>query len=206
MFKKVLPTVLILFTSQLSLADIDYKVDLNADANHCELYVDELGESGHYGYHGAGYINLFTTLNTRPSDDVANVGMFISYHEEVSKRVYNEETEEYQTEILSSKMREEFILGKKEHNSNRYVINFTKRGSHYGKKTNTQIERFAFFVDIRENGQIKRLWLKNGELDFSNDDISKDNYYYSDTVRGYNKAYMWRDSGSPIFDMRNRCQ
>lgn len=173
------------------LAALAAEPEWNADANHCELYVDELMFTRQSVY-GQSSEYFLIRMQTRAQDNVQNIGMFVRFQED-------------------GQVREEIILADKpDYNHGRPLsyLTFYTASKSGGQTFRRTLERFAFFVDVAsDSGSVTRLWLKDGSQDFSADALSRDKYNYSYPVGwGYGTAeYLWRDSGSPVFAKRVEC-
>ena len=73
-----------------------------------------------------------------------------------------------------------------------------------GQVPYSEVARFAFFLDVkRADGSIDRLWLKNGDRDFSIDDIRNYTIWGRDLGAG-REYYVAEDS--PLFNQKKACR
>jgi hypothetical protein len=159
--------------------------DIEADANHCELYVDDFavvqmpGRSTHH-------LPLVATLKTRPQDVVVGVGVFMST-----------------VQAFIAQLVPATIAG-----DDRWKVTFDPGlDAPLGGEEEKGVS-FAYFVDLRDGALFKRLWLRAGHRNFTLADFDSARWLFSDPVRlnGEDEfRYLWRDGGSPLFAARTSC-
>lgn len=158
---------------------------IEADADHCEFYVNSLGtERYHYG--GGGYDELLVvaylsvdvgSLVQAQGGKILQVGMRMNGQDDVA----------VQSEIERGYYKLRQTLWETGYNRSQYDL-------HY----------FAFFIDVqRPGGEVARLWLKNGDWDFNWPDVFQ-NYPKHVINRGPNSLEYVKDP-SPIYNQKKSC-
>lgn len=183
----------------------DFRPDLNADATHCELVVDDFALVNS-GTRGSYTTERVATLRLRAGDDVRGAGVFVAYEETLVKRTANPDGT-IASETTTRTRAESSLPARLEGGlaEARFTTNWDAYGMEIGDR---RIERFAYWVDLVQDGVKKRLWLKDGASDFTPAAYDADRYFYSNSVflGGYSSGrYLWRDSGSPLFAARADC-
>jgi hypothetical protein len=190
-------TILSLILATESFAsDNAYSISLEAPANHCEIFVDDFAVENRYIYHGSWEVNMLTTLISRTGDNVLDAGMYVRY----SEKHYNGSTE-------TNSEKDEYISAT-QMGENRYEVRFAEAYQSFSIRAYRTIKSFHYYVVVKDNnGTIKRLYIKNGRDNFTSEDIDRDRYNYSsDEYRNSSRLnYLWRDSGSTIFNSRYSC-
>lgn len=190
--------------------ELPYEVGLEADARHCELFVDEFALAKQSKF-GSRSDSLVVTLVTRAGDDVRNVGLVASVFESSSVRVGEPDEARFEGQRLLG-VTDDFLLAYPGEFKGRSFVELALDWNEYQTDFGTRkLDSFAFFVDLFQDGTFKRLWLRAAQgssfRDFVAADFAPSAFRYSDPVTwGYGSLeYLWRDSGSPLFDARSRC-
>lgn len=183
---------------------------IEADANNCEIYVDDFFEA-YTGVYGSSGQAIGAILQV-PSDAV-KAGMVVYFDETFQRYTY----ENGARQLVEEKVTEgatKFIEGRRLENNQgqaRFEVEFQESYDSQGREISTRtLRNFAFFVEFSSpSGDTYRFWLKDkGGADFLAADYDRANYYYSNGVfnGGYTtRYYLWQDSGSSLFDARNTC-
>jgi hypothetical protein len=162
-------------------AQIDYAVDGDYDANHCELFLNAVGD-GSFTNGGFSHRWLEAYVSVPPqSGDVLNVGMFVA---------------------TGSADSGNFILLADEIEPDYWRTGFTFE-SNVVSSHNHEVESFAFFVDVeRPDGEVARLWQSGGGQNYRPEDAfalaTFDHSIGGGTVRYANEA-------STVFDQKHAC-
>lgn len=181
-----------------------YKPDVEATAHHCELFVDNFSLYS-MSYRGARASSIDFEIVTRPEDEVINVGGLAWVQENSYVRV-NDERETFDGEKLIG-----FVYSRLFENrgyDGRAWLQLKVDWDQFGNNGGTRdLKRVNLFVDIRQDGQIKRLWLNENGSEFTRANYDQQSWPYSAGVPlGYGyKTYLFQDSGSPLFHARNSC-
>ena len=169
-------------------ACIDYTPALEADATHCEFYLNALGD-GYEGHYGIPFNWLEAYVSAGAQDgEILNVGMVVEYFDR------SDATEGAR-----------FMLGR-EIEPAYWLIGFSYVHTGYmgdGSYRYT-VERFAFFVDVRRpGGEVVRLWQSRGGAGYSWDDA-----FSLPTTRLYIPygRVEYANEASIIFDARRACR
>jgi hypothetical protein len=177
----------------------------NVNADGCEVYVDDFltRTTSIYGSNSDELV-----ANLRVGANVVGAGGYFFYHED--SKVFGPRNAAGIRPVAStlSVNRGEFVKAERA-NDGRYAVAFRTKWNEFDNAEGKRVVRnFAYFIDVQSGGETTRKWLKNGNTDFTLDDLSKTKYNYSTSVflGGYSSgSYLWRDSGSPIFAKRNAC-
>lgn len=186
-------------------------VDIEADARHCELSVFEFARWA-TGKYGSGSVERTATLRTRPGDHVLGVGAYLRAHEVVTTRAWNAELQDYDPPVVTDIGEQDFFVeGRPVYGApNLWYVPLLERSNLNGDShvTTRDIRHFAYYVEIQTDEGRKRLWLKGGDWNFTPADYDESRYPYAHTtfLSGYTSAtYLWRDSGSPLFESYWAC-
>lgn len=161
-------------------------VDNNFDANNCEFYVNALGyQSRHYG--GGGYdertVVTYISVNARDlvhrdGGKILRVGMLTNSRDW----------------LVGTEIEPAYYMLRR----TLYLI------KPYTETIDYRLSEFLYFIDVqRANGEIDRLWLKNGNANFSWPTVV-DSFpqYRVDLGPSYD---IWVKEPSPIFNQKAAC-
>ncbi len=181
----------------VSPADVGYALTSNHKANHCEFFVNGFG-AGQWAHNSAfrEWIEAYVSVDARSLVDdqggrIQNVGMYVKYEG------LNAATEGGEALFLGDEIEPAY-----------YRLEFrTSDNLHTGFEVvaiRRNITQLAFFVDVeRQNGAVDRLWLTNGQKDFTMSAIFDG---HATHVKGLGAGaihYVLEDS--PIFQQKHAC-
>lgn len=168
-------------------ACLTYDVESEAQATHCELWVDGFGD-GRMAHYGIPYDWAVAYLRTGSTDgEILNVGSFFRFHD----RATGESGERY-------------VLGEK------VTSTVWKAGLPYRlaqfqgiAERDLQIDDTAFFMDVRRpSGMVERLWEDRGGQSYAWSDIFALPPELEAIPYG---SLRWAHRDSPIYEPRRRC-
>lgn len=167
---------------------LGYKLTHNWDANHCEFYVDgTLGEhwynQGYYQHTLKFYFYIDReSLIERQHGQILNLAAYVS---EPEAECLVKAKDDIVSLCLAGRFAGDFVV-------------------HRDQEPPTEITGFAFFLDVkRADASIDRLWLKNGDCNFTIADIQ--NYRVGGRSLGRGNEFYVSET-SPLFNQKKACQ
>lgn len=190
-----------LFFPLLTFADVAIR---DSDSKYCEIYVNSLAER-HQHYGGGGYdeviLRSYLSVNERDlvekqGGKIEKVGMLVVF-------------DEFQRDSGASKIDETSWVEGIRIEPAYYQVDFTLdllRGTG-GARENLlrHIRHFAYFLTVkRANGELERLWLKNGDQDFTHYGVTAGIRTVSKSLgSGYELYYQ---EPSSIYSRKRECK
>jgi hypothetical protein len=162
-------------------ATIEYGIDANFDANHCELWLNGFGR-GNFA-NGGHTVEWLEAYVSAPIDDatVVNVGMFVRTGGESPNFI-----------VLGEEIEKDY-----------WSTGFETFRSAANRKHDAR--DVAFFVDVeRENGDMVRLW--QSENGFNYDVEETFAMPPSDTKSLGGGSVVYANEQAPIFDQKHSCE
>lgn len=166
---------------------LDYDIDANYDANHCELYLSAIGH-GYMAHYGIPNRWVEATIEVSPQEgEVLGVGVYTRYRDKESGAEGRRIT--FGRQIAPHSWQTGMI---------------TLRTAMMGQSGFAyDIDALAFFVDIRRaSGEVVRLWQSRGGANYTIGDAfalpTSTRYIPYGNIQQANSA-------APIFDARQRC-
>lgn len=160
---------------------ISYSVDSNVDANNCEFFIEGFAE-GSWTHSGSS-----------------------SRWVEAKLRVDKKSLENHQDgEVLAAGIYSAgtFFTGTAQ--GNLYTVGITFEQSPRANEARP-VKDFAFFVDVkRSNGNVDRLWVKNGNRDFTMNSVFGNFPVYEQSLGS--GTMFWVQGASPIFNQAKACR
>lgn len=235
-FKKVshslLATLILPFASALSLStqavaepirwinepveNVGYEIDLEAEASHCEIVVEEVVKYVQSKY-GALSKSVSFELSPRASDQVLNMGVVAL----VAEQSFDSETEETIDEqgLIGAFAVDNTRTPYKDYD---VVVNLESEWHRLnGQRGERDIKEFRFFVDLVQDGATKRLWLSKfigrdrfpgvdhseNLVPFSASDIDANVFRHTELIPyGIGTIqFLRKNSGSPVFAALRSC-
>ncbi len=166
----------------------DYEIAAHYDATNCEFTLNGFGD-GYEGHYGIPYRWIEAYLHVGSNDGaVLGAGMFVEYLD------HGDATGD--TRIIFGK---EIEAGVWETGFNYLYTGYMGSGSH-----SYEVERFAFFVDVRRgSGEVVRLWHSRGGADYRWDDA----FSLPTTIHSIPYGHVdYAADGAAVFDSRRTCQ
>lgn len=163
-----------------------YAVSADYDATNCELYVDAFGD-GYEGHYGIPFRWLEAWIRVGPlAGEVVDVGMYAAFRDRTD-----------------GTRQERWSFGHRV-GDDRWKTGLTWQftGQGYDGSWRYDVDTFAFFVDVRRNGQIVRLWQSRGGDNYGWDDAFA--LPGSDFSIPYGRIH-YADRESGVFDALRTC-
>lgn len=199
MRKFLLKIAIVLFFANLSVsaqaATEEYEIDRNLNADHCEFYVNGFLDINGYYLFSWHHIKSFISVNeedlvAKQNGKVLNVGMLANG----------------KTIIMGKKFQPAYYLIETK------LLPLENNGTGgYRPGPEFKLKTFAYFLDVqRADGNIDRLWLKNGDEDFRWPDVFDNHAKQTvDEEIGRGSAFALRNDvkdASPIFNQLKACK
>jgi hypothetical protein len=182
-----------------------YEPEAEFTANSCELYVNSFSIYS-MSYRGARSTSLNFEIITRPGDTVLTVGGTAHVVENSYVRIDGEKeifSGERSIGFLDARLLETIgYVGKA---SLQLTIDWDQFGTNGGTR---EIMLLNLFVDLRQDGQIKRFWLNESGAELTAADYDQSLWEYEPSFPlGYGtQAVLSPLSGSPVYQARSSCK
>jgi hypothetical protein len=162
-------------------AALDYEVDANYDAHHCELFLNAFGR-GSFSNGGFSHEWLESYLSVPAQDgEILNVGMFV---------------------VTGSRSDGNYVMLAQEIEPAYWETGFTFE-SNTNPAHDHSVESFAFFVDVeRPSGTIVRLWQSGQGANYDLDEAFALPAFVLGIGGG---AIHYANEGSALFDQKRVC-
>lgn len=173
---------------------------VNNQEVECEFYVNAFARGSQYVYHGAGYsfVEAHLKINKfeqKLLDNVVTAGMYAYLNQDGVDR-----------EVLV--VGREINHGLDGSRSGEFIVGLRTDSSIFGVQVQRQISHLAFFIDVQGEDGMNRIWLKNGNEDFTPESIWGTNPPFQ--INPYNNGgrdYQYLDGRAPsvIFNKKRQC-
>jgi len=182
-----LPTFKIAHDGSFSPSGLSYTVSINRDALNCEFYVDSFAK-GNLS-HGSAY-RSWVGADIKTQREVLSAGMYAKM-----KSINNGQDIEgyFLGDMLSDK-------------AYKIQLNYewTEQGV-YVIARNFELDHFAFFVDVRrDDSSVHRIWLKNGNQDFTMESVFGHYPTYERSIGLGMVSYVL--DPSPVYNQKHNCR
>lgn len=164
-----------------------YRTSKEVDANHCEFYVNAfgLGSWSHGGF-SQSWIEAYLSIG-KLNGKVLGAGAYVELRDQDTGRVFD-------GAFFGNFLDPRYA-----------VVKLTYFANADQARRNLSIQRFAFFVDLREDkGAVTRYWISNQGRDFTVREVTHEFPFFEKSIGSGTVRYV--EGPSPIFYQKNACR